>query len=398
MRINIATYLNGKATTIIRYAIVAMLFISCITLQGMQDLRLAHQIVFMLAIISLFSLILRNIWITLFLLWTVFLYSFFKFTTGSVYLSYVFFGCAYYLITKVGFKKEHINIYINGFLWFVFANVAYMTVQICGFDFIFSRIYYPSYVVQDVQYLANDIPYGFMSHMSILSTVIALGIPLLASRGSKWSWIGALGLFLPLYIAKTSLCFLMGGFGLLFILYFRIPKRVFIIGVVLMAICGSMYLKKVDRLGTERFVQWHNVMRDAMIHPVTGWGLGSFANITPQKDFRYAQTINQYSAHIDSNGRLWDDVKSVTWWDNPHNLIISIFYEWGCIGLFLFIGYLCQYANLFRKAIKDPNTIALAGFILVVLGVSMGHFPLFLARTAVLIIPAFALFEVATNA
>src|SRR3990167_2260274 len=133
------------------------------TLQGIYNQRQTHQIVFMLMMMGAFSLILKNIWISSFLLWTIFIYSFFKFSTGSVYLSNIFFGCILYFLTKISFKKENINFYINGFLWFVFANIFYMIFQVCGLDFIFvKQIQHELYV--DV--LQNDNIDGFMGHKS----------------------------------------------------------------------------------------------------------------------------------------------------------------------------------------------------------------------------------------
>lgn len=397
MKINLTDYLSGKAREIIRYGIVAILFIGIITIQGMSNIRQSHQIIFMLAMMGLFSLVLKNIWITMFLLWTIFLYSFFKFTTGNIYLAYVFYGCIFYLITKIAFTRKDINFFINGFLWFVFINIVYMSFQVLGFDFIFNKIFYFTYVKSDYHLIQNTIPYGFMGNYSTAAFLIAVAIPMLATRGSKMAWVGAFMLFIPLYAVKTSLCLLMGIIGLLFVLYFRIPKWLLVL-IIIIGICFEVfYVKKVDNIGTERFKQWHHVMRDAWKHPVSGWGLDSFANETPQKKFRYAQNIDKYAVHRDLQGRQYKDVTHITWWDNPHNLYISLFYEFGGVGLFLFIAYLYQYGKRFQYSIKDSNTIALAGFIIVFLGISIGHFPAFLARTMVFIIPSFALFEVSTE-
>jgi len=397
MKIDLSRYLDGKATIIMRVFIVVMIFLSLVNLQGMQNMRQAHQIIFMLCVISLFSLILKNIWITLFLLWTVFLYSFFKFTSGNIYLSYIFFGCVYYLITKVAFKKEHINFFITGFLWFVCANIFYMAIQISGYDFMYAKIHYPSGIKADLVLIPNTYPRGFMGHLFTLSTILALAIPMLATRNSKWAMIGAFGLFVPLWIAKTSLCFIMGAVGMLFVLYFKIPKRAFIGLIVISIMAGVFYVKKIDRLGTERLVMWHKTMSDVIIHPITGWGLDSFANVTPNKDFRYAKEIKNMKHHKDVHGRVHWNLTNISWWDNPHNLIISLFYEFGVVGVVLFIGLMRQYSLRFFKSLKEPNVLALGGFILVFLGVSIGHFPIFLGRMAVFIIPAFALFEICTE-
>ncbi len=388
MKLNLQGYIDGHAYKIMRIFVVAMVFLSIVTLQGVSDQRQAHQMIFMLACISLFSLILRNIWVTLFVLWTVFLYSFFKFTTGSVYLTTIFLGASYYFITKISFDKKHINLFINSILWFLVANLFYMAIQLLGYDFIYGKWQYIQITGVDPYLISNKTPYGFMNHLSILGTFIALCIPLLATRGSKTSLLGSFLLFIPLIVIKTSLCFISGGLGLLFVLYFKLKKWFFGVLVVLLLVCSLFYISKVDRPGTERLTQWKYVLNDAIVHPITGWGLDSFANVTPQKDFRYAQTITQFKL----KGK---DRTSILWWDNPHNLYISLFYEFGLFGLLFFICYVYFLFDKFGKSIRNLNTIGLAGFILGFLVFSIGHFPIFLARTAVVIIPAFALMEVA---
>jgi len=377
----------------IRAGIVILIFIAMVSIDGIKDMRQTNQIVLMLAMISLFSLILRNIWVTLFLLWTVFLYSFFKFEVGSPYLSNIFFGCVLYFITKVAFKKDNIDLFINAFLWFVFANLCLMFPQATGYDFIYKKIIF----IAVKEYVPNTNIDGFMGHTSTMGTLMALAIPVLASRRSRWAMAGAVGLFVPLYLSKTSLCFIAGLGGFLFILFYRIPRKVWIATVLSLILCGSFYIVKVDGPGVERFDVWKRAMNDAMIHPVTGWGLDSFANVTSYKNFRYSLFDYNIDYHRNQVGKKYEDIKRIEWWDNPHNLIVSLVFEFSIVGLFLFIAYIRQNVLRFGNAIKNPNTIGLAGFMLVFLCVSMGHFPIFLARMACFIVPAAALFEVSTS-
>lgn len=373
-----------------RCGIVGLLFLSVANLQGLTDNREAQQIVFMLTLVSLFSLLVKNIWVTLFILWTVFLYSFFKFASGSIYLSNIFLGSVLYYLTKAGFKREHVDFFINGFLWFMFLNIAYCSAQVLGFDFMFSKILYNEGFVS---YGKNITPNGFMGSQSIMATLTAFAVPLLATRGTAWAWIGSAGLLSLLVLFKTSLCFLAGVGGLLFVFYYKLPRKIWLGLVLLSVLTGLGYMQRIDKLGTERFVQWHKVLSDWKVHPITGWGLDSFANETPTKDFRYAQDIDEYPYHKEPDGTEYENIKWIKWWDNPHNLYISLLYEFGAIGLFLFSGYMRQNFMRFKVSIKDKNTVGLMGFILVFLGVSAGHFPIFLARTAILIIPVFALYE-----
>ena len=273
-------------------------------------------------------------------------------------------------------------------------NIAYSAIQAAGFDFIFSYAIHPN---QELIYVPNVIPAGFMGHQSLMGCLLAFSIPLMATRKTKYSWVVALLLFIPLWIAQTSLCFLMGCVGLMFVLFYRLPRKVWIGILSVPLLMGVVYLTKVDKLGTERFVFWHTVLGDYVKHPITGYGLDSFANITPSKSFRYMQTTHNYKKYYDKKGRLQNDVEELRWWDNPHNLYISLLYEWGLFGIIIFAGFMRENFTRFRRAVKTQNTIGLMGFMIVFLGVSCGHFPVFVARLAVCIVPLFAIYEVSTT-
>ena len=178
---------------------------------------------------------------------------------------------------------------------------------------------------------------------------------------------------------------------------FRFREKIFLIMICVVLLCGSFYVKNVDKLGMERLPMWHKILRDGMKHPITGWGLDSFSNVTPQKNFKYSQVVNKVPFNVDNYGNVQKEMTSILWWDNPHNLYISLFYEFGFVGLFLFIGYIRQNVLRFKNCIKSPDAIALAGFVFVFLCISIGHFPIFLARTAICIIPVFALLEITTS-
>jgi len=383
---------------IIRAVIVIGIFVSMVTLQGVQDMRQVHQVVFMLSMITLFSFVLKNLWVTLFVCWTVFLYSFFKFDSGEIYISNVLFGCILYFVTKVAFRKENIDLFINGFLWFVFANITLMALQAVDFDFIYSKI---NYIHGFKQYVENTTTtglrmVGFMGHRSITAMVMALAIPVMATRGGKGAWLAVLLLFVPLYLAKTSLCMLAGMVGLLFVLYFRINRKLLVGGIVALIFLGGFYISKVDGIGVERFGVWKQISRDIIIHPITGWGLDSFAKTTRNKDFMYSASIVKHPLHFAKDGRMYQNITAIKQWENPHNLILSLLYEWGLPGLVLFICFMRFNVLRFAGAIKNPNTIGLAGFILVFVAISMGHYPMWLPRVVCFIIPMFALYETST--
>ncbi len=133
----------------------------------------------------------------------------------------------------------------------------------------------------------------------------------------------------------------------------------------------------------DRPKQWKVVMRDVVKHPIVGYGLDSFRHPVPTKPARYA-------SHF---GKLENGGMHITFWDNPHNLLISLAFEFGVIAWFLLGGYLRDCCIAFKRSIKSPNVLATSGFILVFFLLSMSHFPMWLAALAIFIIPMFALAE-----
>jgi len=223
---------------------------------------------------------------------------------------------------------------------------------------------------------------GFKACMGVL---MALGIPLLATRQHKWAIPMACLLFVPIYLSKSSICIAGGITGLLFVLWFRLSKGLWFGVLGSLCVLGGFYVKFVDMpMGTfmDRIHLWKNVLHDCVIHPWQGWGLDSFRHMTAQKEHLYAMNAQKTSVGM-----------YVNIWDNPHNIYISLFFEWGIIGLLLLGGYLRDMAIKFKNRMKDSQTLALTGFMIVFFIVSVAQFPMFLARTACFLIPAFALWE-----
>jgi hypothetical protein len=329
----------------------------------------------MLFCICAFAFLVDNFFVTAFILWSVFLYCFFKFALGEVYLGNILYGSMLYYIVKVVFKREHINLFINAVLWFCAANIAFSALQVLGYDFYFVS------VLGDQNYT----PFGFMANAGITGILYAIGVAFLATR-TKW-WYGLL-LFVPLFFARSTINIIAAISGMLFIGYYKIPKKILAGVVVAFLLFGIFYCTKVDKhIGTERFPIWKLAMHDVVCHPVVGWGMDSYRTIAEHKRFNYG------SYETNENTKI-----QVSPWDNPHNLLISLMYEWGMVGLIIFLGYILSLARKFRYAIKEPNLLALSGAIVAVLIISLAHFPIFLARTAVIVVPIFSLFEVQCNA
>ena len=358
-------------TKIIRCSVVALLFMCMTSIIGLP-IRYAHEHIFMLSMIVLFSLLLRNIWATLFLTWTAFLYIYFRFQIGEVYLRNIFLGGILYYLVKISFKKEHIDFFIKGVLWVLALNIGYIVIQMLGFDFIYRNVYG----------VVNDKPIGFMANTGVMGAFLVMCIPLLMTRGRKQMWLG-LSLIPIVLLTRGRVNYLACGVVTLFVLYFAMNRK-FWIGLVCVSLLGfgGLMIKKPP--SDERFQMWKMALTDCVMHPISGWGLDSFRNTNENKNHLFV-----ISPEEKPDGRV-----TVSVWDNPHNLYISLFYEFGVVVLLLLIGYWRQLGMWFSNAVKEPNTIGLAGFILAFFIISLGHFPAHLVRMMVFIIPVLALYEV----
>jgi O-antigen ligase len=381
---------NIDIKKIIRMVVIAFSFLSLTYLYGV-DMRDAQQYIFMLGCMALFGFLLDNIWISCFLWWTIFLQVFFKNGAGSVYLSNVFFGCILYYLVKVAFKKEHIDTFINAILWLVVLNIGYMSIQLLGYDWIYKLGMFTTEGFKG--YVHATDPAGFMGFKACMGMLMAMAVPLLATRQSKWALAASLLLFIPLYLSQASICILAAIVGLIWVIWHKTmwTYRKFLVFLLIgLMVLGMFlfYIFKVDNPDSSmklRLVAWQGILQDTVIHPVTGWGLDSFRNITETKKHLYGinltQMITQKGTHMD-------------YFDNPHNLYISLMFEWGIVGIIILIGLLRRWGLQYAKAIKEPNMIALAGFLLVTLVISIAQFPMFLSRLVVLVVPCVALWEV----
>ena len=389
-------YVLSNKLKFIRCCIVAMIFLSVMRMFGWVNQRAAQEIYFQLSVMGIIALLIDNIWVTLFLLLTIFNFVFFKFQIGQNYVSTVFLGSLLYYATKQVFQQKHIDFFIKGLLWFCVINCVFIFLQLIKFDF-FEFSFYTEKSVID--YAKGLIPMeelvtytnttGLMGFKALMGVVMALCVPLFASRQNKLSKVCAILLFIPLYLSEATVCIIAGIIGLLFVLIFqsfKYKKTILSIIIAILLIGGTFYALKIDNPKSSieaRLYQWKLVLNDSLVRPFTGWGLDSFRHITKEKKQIYV-----------TNARLEGKELQVSKWDNPHNLIVSLMFEWGGIAIFLLIGFLRQYVLWFKNAIKTPVAVGLAGFILVTFIVSMAQFPMWLARSAVLIIPVFALFEI----
>ena len=364
---------------VIRLSLAGLVFIGMTQIAGM-DLRVSQEVLLSLLVMSIFSLFFDNIWLTIFFCWSMYLFIFYKFQIGQQYITNMFLGGMIYYMIKQSCKKEHINFFINTLFWLVFANLALMVLQVTGNDFVFK-------LRLDKVMVENNDPAGFMGYKAAMGMLMAFAVPLLYTRRNLLAKICSFGMLVPLYISRSSVC-VLAGVATLIVCVWQDNKKLAVLFSICALVAGGWYVKKVDNADTSvgmRIEQWKMTLHDATQHPLIGWGLDSYRNISKQKNFIYVQP---------GGGKTPDGKMKVDQWDNPHNIIISLFYEWGLLGVVCLFGLMRKYALQWQRTVKTANLQGLGLFLITLFIISMAQFPLWLARTACFIIPLTALYEV----
>lgn len=354
---------------------------------GISAIRISQQQVLQVTAIGLFAIfVLHNIYLSLFLLWSLFLYAYFEWATpvGVVILT-ILSGCLIYEAVYRAINKENINIIFNCLIAFMLINVVYMIMQGLGWELIFEEFTRPGYQRQLL---------GFMGLKAIMGMLFAICIPFVAFRFPKL----VLTLFYPLYYSECSAAMGAGIVAYLWQIWF-ISKKWFYILTILLCFGGTVYVIHDSHAGmfTDRANMWKVVLRDAVKKPIIGWGPDSFRCITPSKQFMYWKNVRtketdqidvrdtieyQHTGKYDfaKYGKFMQAGDITDPWDNPHNEYVQLFYEFGLPGLLL-LGFIA-YNMVRRFNSQNIYLIPLSGFFIAILIMSIGQFPFHLARIA----------------
>lgn len=375
-----------------RIYIIGLMFLTLFQMYGWQA-RESQQMFFVCGIIALVALFLRNLWITGFVLWTVLLFIINRMTGGQVYLSNIFFGSVLYLFSRMVFKES--EKYLNVFMWFVVANLWLSVCQVFNLDFIYRTVNYTK-ESGFVGFTENNQTIGLMGFQSAFGMLCAMAIPVIMTRPWRLAFLLGVGMFIPIYLSSSSISVAAGMAAFIFSIWnnpqvlgkFSKYKKRIIAGILALFILGGIgYAKfKDDNISSydARLQQWKLVLQDCQTHPIVGWGLDSFRNVDAEKTWQYARGATKLG---DGSGYSADI------WDNPHNIWVSLQFEWGFFGVILVLGYLVDLTRRYLKSWRLPDQTAIFGLMVSVMILGTAHFPMFLARFMVFIIPMAAILE-----
>jgi hypothetical protein len=306
--------------------------------------------------------------------------------------------------SALSIKKEDTNLFLKAIIWVCIVNFLYMALQQIGFDFIFNMHGANGSVLEIKGELIGF--FGIKAHMGIF---MALGLIAMLFINP---WLSFIFIY-PLYISKSSGAIAGGMAGTLF-WFWWVKRKVFYILLPIFLIGGLTYLVKIDnpmgmmktrpgvwKVALKDTIYGFNLHRDKLQsvflrNPITGFGPESvlsgnllyFSEALSSNVMRGAKL--QDGTVIDMQGRnfkmtkfgefLSPDEKPIDLWDNLHNGLIQLFFEYGFLGVII-VGFILFYlSKIFYNSVKSREFIALSSMIIVLLVSSSVQFPLYVAR------------------
>ncbi len=383
------------------------LFIVCVPLVYTagtgNSLRVFQEQFFQVGGMCLVAMFVGNIWLTLFLLWNVILFYFHGATVGGEQCLNIFMGLMLFLVSRRYFAKSSFTEVVKPVSILAAITLTWTLLQFLRLDPLMltqsaGGVIQGGPVTQPLGLFHMQAAHGFF--LAIAAFICAMTAP----------WLGVL-LLIPMALCKSSGVFLAVAVGILFYTY-HLYKRVFLYILLLSIPLGSLLIAtdmKTDTATfTSRFPMWHAAIRKTFEMPI-GYGPDSFRKYHKNKNFTFNSDANQetgitykkdgelrfvyYSMtnDIDKLARLTTETKKngfkwgeFNFWDNPHNLYVTLFFELGIIGVLLGLGFFSDLISRFRNAVKDRETVTLATCLIIFFVASITQFPFHIARNAYL--------------
>ena len=379
-----------------------------------------------------------NIVIGIFFLWFIFVYVFNN--MGWTILMNVFFGLGVYLSAISTLNKEDITFLFKGCLTIGILAGITLLCQYLGFDprgtmlrntnggvpkcsFFGIRAFMGVYFALLIPMVLSI---SWINEVEVIKQTKTVIIMLLRAMGILlWVVITVLLYFVPVGLSLSSGALLGGVGACLFYLWFR--RRMFFWIVAIPVIAGGvLFFLKIDEpmgMCKTRLDMWKLVIQDIHRRPI-GYGLDSFRNNPNDGSLRYFKyAFNNKSIRgikkgddillqISKDGKPSEEelkaIKEWTkdgahrggfidFWDNPHNIYLSIWFETGYPGLILFFVLVYFLWQRFKLSMRNKETVALFGCFLIILLSGITQFPFHVARIGHIVPVLLGLFYISTS-
>ena len=350
---------------------------------GNATLRIGQEQAFQIGAVILYALVLlENIYLALFLLLSVATYLGHNFSGGN-YLVNIVYGCIIYQVSYQIIDSKTISQAFKVVLWLVFLNIIWLILQNTGNELLFVEV--------STQKLGNMNNVAMMGLKAMMGMFFALSIPIMAF----FNPMIALLFFIPIWLSESSISIIAGVASLGFFIFLRLSRRwKTVVAILSMIAIFYTFQDSKANMMADRFDIWKITLRDAMQKPISGWGLDAFRNINlKEKTFNYFKNVptnkSGHGIYIQETKQflLPDDCKGssgpIDPWDHPHNEYVSLFFEYGVLGVIIFLLLSRDMMRRFNRS--DDALVCLAGFFISLLIISVAQFPFHLARIGVFI-------------
>lgn len=369
---------------------------------GFQSLRMYQQQFFQIGVTALFAIsFLENLWLSLFLLWSLFSYAYYGYPDMAAgYVMNIFWGCLLYQLIYKLINRENAEVVFKIILGLVVFNLVVMVLQYAHYD--------PLYTNYTDKTTNIDLvgAFGIKAHCGMF---LALALPLVA----YFSAVVAPILFIPIAFSESSVAVAGAILAFSTFLWFTnaMNKKLLALLIAIMLIGGIAYVKHDTKANmfTDRFKLWQVVTRDGTQHSLIGWGLDSFCHVGIVKPFMYFKDYdnnNTIKMTYQPITNQWtppagyklpknlDGTYRLSPWEHPHNEFVSIFYEFGIVGIIIFVLLCIDILKRFDGS--RLATSILCSFI--ALGVfCTGQYPFHIVRISYIYIALLAIYYKATT-
>jgi len=369
---------------------------------GQKTMRIGHEQAFQLGITILFIIVfVENIWLSLFALWAIAIYSYYNFPSiGGEYVMNIFMGLILYQVTYRLVTRQRVITIFKAVVALVALNILFTALQYFGYDPLFKNL---------KQGVMNVDLVGIMGIKAVSGVFNTVCLPIVM----YFSWWFAIPVLACIYFSEAS-CAILGVVAVLMFLIHKKSKKLFLILIIPILVAGGLYLQKdaKQNMITNRVNLWKASLKDALPHPFVGMGLDSFRNIGAIKPFMYFSDTRDNSCvkmTYDLRNNTWiapkgfdqtprtDGVPLVDPWDNPHNEYVGLIYEFGVIGFLIIMALLMDIVKRFKYCSNDKVVVSMFASFIAYAVVSVGQFPFHLARTVFLAIVLLACYYKLTD-
>lgn len=370
--------------TLMTFMMICPLYYNGLQIHGFKTMRMGHEQAFELGITVLFAIVfVENIWLAMFLVWSCFLYAYYNFPIiGGNYVTHIFLACILYQITYHLVNRKRVETVFKLVLILCGLNIAFCFLQKFGYDPLFMNV---------VEKSMNIDPVGIMGIKAVSGVFSAISIPI----ALFFSPFLVIPIIPALIISDCSSAVAATVVSILFLTWHQ-SRKFFAYMLIPLSLAGCLYFAHDSKMNmmTDRVNVWKIALQDSLARPFVGMGLDSFRNVGALKPFLYFKNVADNKAvrmGYDKENKAWipeggkelakytDGQLHLDPWDNPHNLYVSIIYEFSIIGFLLFLGLL---GDIWRRLYRDPVVLTIFAIFIVYLVSSIGQFPFYLARTA----------------